>query len=138
LVLALERFVAERGLGRVFTAPCDVVFSEHDVLQPDIFFIAEERRHIITEKNIWGAPDLVVEVVSPSTEERDRIAKLGVYARYGVKEYWLVELEDRKVKVLRLGEGGYETAGIYGEEDFLESPLLEGLKVNLKGIFERL
>jgi Uma2 family endonuclease len=80
----------------------------------------------------------VVEIISPSTEERDRIAKLGVYARYGVKEYWLVELEDRKVKVLRLGEGGYETAGIYGEEDFLESPLLEGLKVNLKGIFERL
>ena len=67
----VQRFVRDRDLGRVFNAPTDVVLSEHDVVQPDLVFVSSEREHIITDANIQGAPDLVVEILSPSTASRD-------------------------------------------------------------------
>ena len=85
----VQRFVRDRDLGRVFNAPTDVVLSEHDVVQPDLVFVSSEREHIITDANIQGAPDLVVEILSPSTASRDWRDKLDLYARHGVAEYWL-------------------------------------------------
>ncbi len=138
LARALDEFVAKRQLGYVLTAPCDVVLSQTDVLQPDVFFVSRERRFVIGEQNIWGAPDLVIEVLSPATQERDRIAKLAVYARYGVREYWLVDPADRTVAVLHWTASGYETAGVYDESAVLESPLLTDLRLPLAGVFEKL
>ena len=88
---ALQRFVKQTGAGIVLTAPIDVVFDEHNTFQPDIIFIARERKSIITEKNIQGAPDLVVEVLSPSSFYYDWFDKKEVYQRSGVREYWLVD-----------------------------------------------
>lgn len=135
LAFFLREFVRERDLGRVAIAPLDVVLSDHDVLQPDILFISKDRGYIIAPGNIRGAPDLVIEILSPSTEQRDRAIKSTIYARYGAREYWLVSPTERTVEVLALAEEGYKTHGVYGAEDTLVSPLLQGLLLPIKAIF---
>ncbi len=96
LHLFLHEGVREEGLGVVYLAPIDVVLDSDTVLQPDLVVISNERRHIIDDR-VRGAPDLVVEVSSPSTEERDLTTKRLLYARYGVQECWFVLGHDRKV-----------------------------------------
>ena len=86
-------FVMEAQLGRLFIAPLDVVLSATNVVQPDLVFISNARMHIITDANIQGAPDLVVEVLSPSTAARDWRTKHDLYAEHGVQEYWIVDPE---------------------------------------------
>ena len=130
----LEYFVADEGIGSVFEAPCDVVLSDTDVVQPDILFISNERAHVITEDNVQGAPDLVIEILSPSTTERDRTFKRALYARHGVKELWLVDPAARTVEVLTLGEHGFELEASYGQGRVLTSPLLEGFRLNLEEV----
>ena len=131
----LLSFVRENDLGEVFYAPTDVVLSDTDVVQPDILFVSNERSYIINEDNIRGAPDLVVEVLSPSTAQRDRTLKRTLYALHGVSEYWLADTEAKNVTVLTLEDGGYTVAGIYGEGQTLESPLLAGFTLEIDRIF---
>ncbi len=83
----LER-VEDAGRGTVLDAPCDVVLSEHNVVQPDLLFVAKDRLGIIGEANIQGAPDLVIEILSKDSEPWDRVTKRRTYARYGVRELW--------------------------------------------------
>jgi Uma2 family endonuclease len=135
LEFLLRAFVQEHGLGEIFHAPYDVVLSEETVLQPDIIFIAKEQAHIITEDNVRGAPDLVIEVLSEATAERDRIAKRLLYAKYGVKEYWLVDPARKSLEVLRLSERGFETVGIWWEGQTMRSPLIPGLAIDLGKVF---
>lgn len=131
----LDDFVEEHDLGEVFIAPCDVVLSETDVVQPDILFVSKERSHIITDDNIRGAPDLVVEVLSPSTAQRDRTLKRTLYALHGVPEYWQADSDAKNVAVLTLDNGEYKVAGIYGEGQTLVSPLLPGFTLEIDSIF---
>ena len=130
----LWEFVRGEGLGQVVWAPTDVVLSLESVVQPDILFISNERRGIITEDNVSGAPDLVVEILSPSTAERDRELKRTLYARYGVREYWIVDPEDSSVEVMALEEAGFVSARRYTSGQ-VESPLLPGLAIPLGEIF---
>ena len=130
--------ITDGGLGELFMAPSDVVVwdgGQRNVVQPDVLFISTEREHILTEANVQGAPDLVVEVLSPSTESVDRGYKRELYARHGVGEYWLVDPDARTVTVLRLGDGEYETAGTYGPGQALASPTLEGLTIDVDEVF---
>ncbi|MFQ6014317.1 MAG: Uma2 family endonuclease [Anaerolineae bacterium] len=122
----LRAFVTVHALGEVFLAPCDVVLSQEDVVQPDLFFISKGRRHLITEKNISGAPDLVIEILSPHTEKLDRTLKRKLYAKYGVPEYWLVDPVAKTVEILALRGEVYTRTGLFGVEDELRSPLLGG------------
>ncbi len=138
LASLLYRFVRERRLGRVYEAPFDVVLGapgEEQVVQPDIFFIAQDRLHIIGEEEVRGGPDLVIEVLSPTTAEKDRLFKRRLYAKHGVKEYWLVDPSARTIEVLTLSEQGYEQAGLYGENDELRSPLLPELRFPVREVF---
>jgi len=135
LAFVLRVFVKENALGKVYFAPLDVVLSEIDVVQPDIMFISKERLNIITERNIQGAPDLIVEIISPSSEYKDRVIKRKLYSKYGVKEYWLVDLEKKEVEVMSLKESGLETVKIYKRTDILESLVLKGIKIKLDEIF---
>ena len=132
----LREFVRRYNLGYIYDAPCDVVLSEENVLQPDILFITKERSEIITEENIQGPPDLVIEILSSSTAERDRTHKRTLYARYGVREYWIVDPDERTVEIMTLGEEGFEAVGVYQGEARVESPLLPGLVIDLKRIFQ--
>ena len=129
-------FVKERRLGKVFPAPCDVVLSNTDVVQPDLLFVSRERERILLGgDNVLGAPDLVVEILSPSTAARDRTVKSTLYARHGVKEYWLADPVARTVTVMLLGEGSFETEAVYSNGETLTSPTLEGFAVNLDEVF---
>ena len=131
----LHLFVKRHHLGRVYSAPFDVVLSNSIVVQPDLMFVSNENLHVITEDNIRGVPDLIVEILSPSTAGRDRTVKRTIYAGYKVKEYWLADTDAKTIMVLLLGENGYELAGIYGEGQTLTSPTLTGFTLNLDEIF---
>jgi Uma2 family endonuclease len=135
LFRALDNYARSRSLGKVIYAPLDVVLSEENVLQPDIMFISRERLNIITERNIQGAPDLVVEILSPATAQRDKELKQKLYARFGIREYWLVDPSARTIEVMSLTENGFESVGMYHEGAILISPLLRGLSVEVRGIF---
>jgi Uncharacterized protein conserved in cyanobacteria len=135
LMVLLNNFVEKQKLGKVYYAPCDVILSEENIVQPDIFFISQEREYIITEKNIQGAPDLVVEILSPFTAKLDKTLKTGLYERFGVKEYWLVDPDQKQIEVLVLKGERYESLGGYGIGQSLESPILKGLKVDLREVF---
>ena len=128
-------FVSARQLGRVYIAPFDVVLSDTIVVQPDLMFISNERSHIITEDNIQGAPDLVIEILSPSNADNDRIRKREFYEQHGVTEYWIFDPDARNITILLLGENGYELASIYGEGQTLTSPTLLGFTLNMDDIF---
>ena len=134
LATILRGFVRANNLGEVLWAPFDVVLSAENVVQPDILFVSNERRGIITEANISGAPDLVVEVLSPSTADRDRQLKLGLYSRFGVSEYWIVDPDERSVRVMALGEPGEPSASTYSSGS-ISSRLIPGLSVAVEKVF---
>ena len=132
----LHMFVQERGVGEVFHAPCDVVLSDTDVVQPDLLFVANARAHILfSGDNVQGAPDLVVEILSPSTAKRDQTFKRALYARYGVPEYWLVDPDARTITILLLDAGVFDVAARYGPGQTLTSPTLPGFTANLDQLF---
>ncbi len=134
-LLWLFRDVEESGLGWVYDAPFDVILSDTDVVQPDLMFISKERADIITPANVQGAPNLVVEVLSPSTAQRDWTQKRDLYAKYGVRELWLVAPDAKLVWVMALTDGEYAIAGVYKEGQTLSSPTLAGLTIDLGYVF---
>src|ERR1700744_1622027 len=95
----LDGFVESHQLGEVFVAPYDVVMAEDNTAQPDLLFIAKENAGIV-QNWVFGAPDLVVEILSPSSIRRDRYEKQEQYARFGVKEYWIVDPANRSLEIL--------------------------------------
>ncbi len=127
---ALKTHIDARRLGEVLTSPIDVVLSPTDVVQPDIVFIAERRRDIIGEAAIHGAPDLVVEVLSPGTAAIDRGRKMQAYARATVPEYWIVDLDVRAVEVYHLEGGKYRLAA-RAERGAWTPELFPGLVITL-------
>jgi Uma2 family endonuclease len=131
----LLKHVESRGLGQVLDAPCDVVLSRFDVLQPDIFFVSSGRLAVIGEKYISDAPDLVVEVLSPGTRKRDRVFKSKRYARFGVREMWIADPDKKTIEVLVNTDKGFHREGLYAGGDVLLSPLLPGLEVPLARVF---
>ena len=128
----LGRFVEERTLGKLFAAPCDVVLSDHDVVQPDLLFVSREREHLLSGGDaVRGAPDLVVEILSPATAGRDRGYKHALYARHGVAEYWLVDPADETIRIHRLQNGALVVAHTFGRGQTLRSPPLAGFELDL-------
>lgn len=135
LARLLADFVDRQGLGEVFIAPFDVILSDHDTLQPDILFVAAGRRAIITPRACEGPPDLVVEVLSPSTSRRDLVLKRERYARFGIREYWLVDPLARSIELLILQEGVFHSRGIYTGEMTPASAVLSGFAFRVAEIF---
>lgn len=135
LEFEILKSVRENDLGEVFYAPYDVYLDEENVVQPDILFISKERIGIIGEKNIQGAPDLVIEILSENTAYRDFVQKKKLYARFGVKEYWIVIPGEESAEVYILKDKTYILYKTYTKDDTLESPLMKNLKIELKGIF---
>lgn len=130
----INDFVKKGNLGEVFIAPYDVVLSKHDIVQPDIIFVSKERSNIITELNIQGSPDMVIEILSPSTKERDLVLKRKLYAAFGIKEYWIVDPENEKITLLTLGKEGYVAQKATG---IIKSLLLKGLKIDIAKFFKK-
>jgi Uma2 family endonuclease len=136
LHLALETFVREKKLGRVFFAPYDVVFSEWTALEPDLLFIRKDRYPIITDANVRGAPDLVIEILSPRRKAYDRETKLRVYEAGGVLEIWYVDPEERTVEILNLGlDGRYAFTARLSGNAAIVSKALPGVALRVDEVF---
>ena len=131
----LRQFIREHALGKLFFAPCDVVLSNTDVVQPDLLFISREREHVLTAENVRGAPDLVIEILSPSTADRDLGYKHELYGRHGVLEYWVLDPMAETVAVHRQRDGVLELTDTFGRRDTLRTPLLKGLELQLDDVF---
>jgi Uma2 family endonuclease len=131
LTLILGPFVRTAKLGDLYYAPFDVVLSDTNIVQPDILFVSAARSAVITERNVQGSPDLVVEILSTSQPGRDEVTKRRLYTEFDVAEYWIVDPGRRMVRVFKAGELITELA-----EGVLTTPLLPGLEIPLAAIFE--
>jgi Uma2 family endonuclease len=120
------------GLGEVFYAPATVVLSPSNIVEPDVFFITRERSHLVTEKNVQGAPDLVVEILSGSNREYDKRVKRKTYERYGVAEYWIVDGDDRTVTIYRRSGAAF-VESLAAES--VTTPLIPGFSLALRDLF---
>ncbi len=129
----LEGFLENSDIGIAFVAPIDVILPDRigDPVQPDIVVIRRESLPIIDELNIQGAPDLVVEVLSPSNPAHDRKLKYDLYAEAGVQEYWIVDPHIRSVEIHVLQDGTYEHLGKWGEGETARSVVLKGFSVHV-------
>ena len=123
--------------GLVFDVPIDIVLSAHNALQPDVVFFRKERRHLIDMMQATHVPpDLAVEVLSRSTEVRDRGRKMQLLARFGVPEYWIADPVENRLEVYALRNGEYELIGTYNQHQDVTSPTLAGLSFAAGRIFE--
>jgi Uma2 family endonuclease len=133
----LSNWVRSHDLGRDYVAPLDMVLSPRQMTQPDVMFISKKRLYII-QKRIMGAADLVVEVVSPGSHDRDRIKKRDLYEQHRVKEYWLVDRIAGTIEVLFLTEGQYKLVGRWRSGQIARSKLLRGFTVAVSDILRTL
>ena len=132
----LHQYCQTMGWGKLFYAPMDVYFTEHDTFQPDILLISRGRLEIIKEKRIEGAPDFVVEILSPGTGFYDLTLKRKIYESFGVREYWIVDPMAKTVEILGNGENGFVMAGKAQGTGKVSSGLLQGLSIDITKLFE--
>ena len=139
LHLRMGAFVEQYSLGEVFYAPVDVLLSKHDIVEPDLFFIASGREAIVAATQVKGTPDLVVEILSRSTRSRDLGIKRDIYERAGVQEYWLLDPKRAHAIVYRRQSLGSPTflpplLLTAAADDRLTTPLLPGLEISLREV----
>lgn len=134
---ALYVFLDRTGLGEGFAAPADVHLSSNDVVQPDILVVLRDNAEIVTQRGIFGSPDLVIEILSPSSTETDFLRKSRLYERHGVREYWIVNPENQMVSVQALDGDRFVIAGEYSRDDTLTSSVLEGFELALSMLFPK-
>jgi Uma2 family endonuclease len=138
LHLALGNYLADHpAVGRVFLSPFDVVFTIHDVVEPDLVFVARDQMDILTEANIQGAPAIVVEIVSRSTRSRDERIKKRLFERGGVREYWMVDPDRRQLVVHVRNADGLQGCSPLSAADraVLTTPLLPGFSLSVFELF---
>jgi len=137
LVVTLSRILSTHFLGkkcRLFVAPTDLVLDESNVVQPDLLVVCDENK--LTETNVQGAPDLVVEILSPSTRLKDKREKKALYERAGVREYLVVYPEEEMVEQYRFIDGRY-ASDVFNWDQTLPLFAFPGLEVNLREVFEK-
>jgi Uma2 family endonuclease len=132
----IRAFVKEKNAGLLLYAPIDIYLDAKNVFQPDIVFISQQRRDIIKDDGIHGAPDMVIEILSPSTAYYDLKKKYKIYEKFGVKEYWIVDPEIKSVELFSLTEQGkfVLSAGLY-EQGIVKSGILSGIEITLEEVF---
>jgi Uma2 family endonuclease len=133
---ALMTQLEDTGLGEVINAPIDVIFDDLNVVQPDIVIISSARASLITERAIEGAPDVLVEILSPSSIDRDRQLKFRMYERFGVREYWIVDPNHGFLEAYRLGSTGYELRERHDRASTLSCPDFPTLQIALAPLFK--
>jgi Uma2 family endonuclease len=136
LLLAVAPFVRQRQLGEVLAAPMDVILAyEHDlVVQPDLLFVSARRGYIVADR-VHGAPDLVIEVLSPHPRIGVLDERIGWFAKYGVREVWLANLATKQIAVLTLDAGKVAGRGLFAGHERIVSPLLPDLELSPLDIF---
>ncbi len=131
----------EKGLGEMLFAPMDVYLSEIEVYQPDIIFVSEERLSIIEEKKINGPPDIVIEVLSPTSGYYDLRHKMKTYESFGVKEYWIIDPMEKTIRLYYNGESGFRPTDKAGKETggdcSVQSKLFPQFRIERRELFDK-
>jgi Uma2 family endonuclease len=135
IIAVLSRFVEDAGLGEVFQSPLDVELSYGNIVQPDVFVLLHEHGDRVMETRIIGAPDLVIEIASPSTARHDLSKKLDAYASAGVPEYWVVTPGSKAIEVLTLEKGLYSSLGVFHGTELLPSHVVQNMSVRVEQFF---
>ncbi len=135
LFRVITALVDNKKLGTVLYAPIDVFLGEYNSLQPDLLFIAKAREEIITDNGVEGAPDLVIEILSPSTMKHDRGSKMKIYRQHQVQEYWIVDSKNQSIEVYQLKDNEYDLASFAVEEGEITSQVLPGLSLAVTSVF---
>jgi Uma2 family endonuclease len=135
LFVSMYLHIESQKLGQVFYAPVDVELAATTVLQPDIVFVSSARLSIVGTERITGAPDLVVEILSPQREVYDQVTKFEKYVQHGVGEYWIVNPRAENVETYVLAGSRYELRGTFTGDATLKTPLLPGWELPVKALF---
>lgn len=138
LFIELSDFISKNNLGEVFIAPCDIIFDDKNVFQADIIFISHENKNVITEENIKGSPDLIVEILSPSTAYYDLFEKKEVYEKFGVKEYWIVDPQKHWIEIFALKQNKYVLYSRTEKKGKVKSSLFKKLDIDASKLFAEL
>lgn len=131
----LDDHVIANRLGEIFVAPTDLILAPTTVVQPDLIFIATDRAHIVTERGIEGAPTLVTEILSPTTQRTDRVAKAQLYAKYGVSNYWLIDPGQHTFEAYELAGDHYVIIESMKNQDEFHPSLFPGLTIRLADLW---
>jgi len=135
IIYEIEGYLRKQKMGKIFCAPTDIKFNDTNVVQPDILFISQDRLNIITENNIVGAPDLIMEILSPGTAYYDLLEKKELYEQCGVKEYWIVDPKKQRVDIyINVGQQ-FDLNQRVELEGVLKSSVMKGFEVKIENIF---
>lgn len=135
LYALFNAFVLSGNVGEVLFAPFGVILDEFNDVQPDLIFVSENQKSILREDGIHGVPELLVEIISPTSVTRDRVRKKAVYERLGVAEYWLVDPQNGSIEVYERTDVGYELFSDSETNPVVKSKVLAGLEVEAKVLF---
>jgi Uma2 family endonuclease len=136
VILAMDVFVSPHDLGEMILSPVDLYFNDKELFMPDISFVSHERKHIMTAERLIGAPDLVAEILSPSTGYYDLTHKKFVYEQEGVREYWLVYPDERRIEIYTNSDDGFQIHSQARAKGAVKSLVLSGLELSIDAVFE--
>jgi len=131
LLYLIQNYLERHPIGELFAAPFDALLSDFDIVVPDLIYLSNERSRFLTSKNLQGPPDLVIEILSPSTKSRDRKLKRDLYERVGVREYWVVDPEGDQVEIYRGSDNRFETPFAVRRTGAITTPLLPDFELPL-------
>jgi Uma2 family endonuclease len=137
LAEVLSRYLRAHAVGQAYCAPCDVYLDAHNVVQPDLLFVSNANAGILAEDGIHGAPDLVIEILSPSTALLDTKTKRAIYARSGVKELWVVDPTLRQIHLYDFARNPVKAVRLVEDDETFASPLFPDLTVSAAEVFKR-
>ena len=137
ITLLLGEYLRKRPIGKLYTAPFDVYFDQINAHQPDLLFVSKKNYSILTDAGAEGAPDFIVEILSPKTAFLDKKSKRRVFARAGVEELWIIDPEDRLIQVYFLQQNSEKPTVTLGAKATFTSPHFPGLKISAARIFQR-
>lgn len=136
LLSIFKQAVDGKRLGKMIVAPFDVILDERNIVQPDLVFVSERNRTIIRSEGIFGSPDLVVEILSPSSIVRDRYTKRSLYGKFRIPEYWIVDWKNSAIEVLSLSDAGYELFSSAAGSGKAASKAIPGLMVDVAEVMK--
>jgi Uma2 family endonuclease len=131
----LANYIVANQLGNLFIAPTDLILAPATVVQPDLIFIANDRRHIVTERAIEGPPTLVIEILSPTTHRTDRVTKAQLYAKHNVSNYWLIDPDQRTLEAYELVIDHYDMTASARDVEVFAPSLFPGLSIQLSDVW---
>ena len=136
LSVLLDGYVRPRKIGRIYCAPIDVLLADTNVVQPDLIFVSSAREGIVTRRAVEGPPELVVDILSPCSVRRDRVAKAALYSRFGIGHYWLIDPEARTFEAYEAEGAEYRLAATHGAAGMMRTSLFPDLELDLSVVWE--